>query len=161
MAASNENPAIKVVASNRRASHDYELFEHFECGLVLHGTEVKALRDAKCVLQDAFAMIDRGELWLMNCEISEYSHGNRMNHAPKQARKLLVKKTELKKIEQATRERGFTLVPLKIYFKGSWAKAEIAVARGLKRHDKRQVIGAKEAKRDIARALGRKMRGKG
>lgn len=158
MAKPSDPLSERVVASNRKALHEYEIFDKYEAGLVLLGTEVKALRDGKCNLAGAFARLDGGELWLHGIEISEYSHGNRQNHTPKRVRKLLLHRAELRKIDAKVRERGFTLVALRLYFKGGIAKVEIGVARGLKVHDQREAKAKREAKRDIARALGRKDR---
>jgi SsrA-binding protein len=147
---------VKVVTRNRRASHEYELTDRLECGVVLVGTEVKSLRDGHCSLDGAYAKIEDGELWLIGCEIPEYAMGNRLNHKPKRDRKLLAHRRELAKFAGKASERGFTLVPTSVYFKNGRAKVEIAVARGKQLHDKRQALKTAEAKREIARAAGRR-----
>jgi SsrA-binding protein len=147
---------VKVICRNRRAFHEYEVMDRLECGIVLVGTEVKSLRDGHCLLEDAFAKIDENELWLMGCEIPEYAMGNRLNHKPKRPRKLLVHRRELAKFAAKASERGFTLVPLSLYFKNGRAKVEIAVGRGKQMHDKRQALKTADAKREIQRAMSRK-----
>src|SRR6478609_8574694 len=147
---------IQVVARNRRASHEYELTERLECGLVLVGTEVKSLRDGHCSLDGSYAKIEDGELWLIDCEIPEYAMGNQLNHKPKRERKLLLHRRELAKFAGKASERGFTLVPTSVYFKNGRAKVEVAVARGKQLHDKRESLKTAEAKRDMARAAGRR-----
>lgn len=146
---------IKIVCRNKRAFHDYHVSETLECGLVLQGTEVKSLREASASLEDAYAKLEDGELWLIGCDIPEYSMGNRLNHKPKRPRKLLLHKRELAKFAGKATQRGFTLVPLKLYFKEGRAKVEIAVARGKQAHDKRQDQKKAEAQREIRRAMGR------
>lgn len=128
---------IKVLAANRQAGHNYLLLERFEAGIVLTGTEVKAARDGKVQLMDAYGDVRGGEAWLMNAHISPYSHGNRQNHDPVRSRKLLLHKKEIEKLLGKTREKGLTLIPLKIYLKEGRIKCEIALARAKKLHDKR------------------------
>lgn len=147
---------LTVVTRNRRAGHEYELLDRLECGVVLVGTEVKSLRDGHCSLDGAYAKVDAGELWLIDCEIPEYAMGNRLNHKPKRDRKLLVHRRELAKFAGKASERGFTLVPTRVYFKNGRAKVEIAVARGKQSHDKREALKKAEAKREMARAAGRR-----
>jgi SsrA-binding protein len=144
------------ICQNRRARHDYAILETLECGLVLVGTEVKSLREGQVKLDEAYAKIDRDELWLVGCEIAEYWAGNRLNHKPKRERKLLVHRSELNKFAAKASEKGFTLVPLQIYFKDGKAKIEIGVAKGKQSHDKRESLKTAEAKREIARAMSRK-----
>jgi len=151
-----DDSGIKVVARNRRARHDYELIEKVEAGLVLTGTEVKSLRNGKANLEDAYAEVSDGELWLNGCDIPEYLQANRMNHAPKRSRKLLLHRREIDKLAARAVEKGFTLVPLSIYFKSGIAKVELCVARGRKTYDKREAIKKQEAKRDMERALRRR-----
>ena len=146
----------KVVSRNRRAAFQYDIFATIEAGLVLVGTEVKSLRDGKANLEDAFARVEGGELWLYKLEIPEYAMGNIMNHEPKRKRKLLLHKREIDKFADGTTERGFTIVPLRLYFKEGRAKVEIAVCRGKKLHDKRDSMKEKTAKRDMARAIGQR-----
>jgi SsrA-binding protein len=147
---------VKIVARNRRARHDYDLIEKVEAGIVLTGTEVKSLRNGKANLEDAYAEINKGEAWLIGCDIPEYLQANRMNHLPKRPRKLLLHRREIEKLATRTGERGLTLIPLSIYFKKGMAKVEISIAKGRKTFDKREAIKKNEAKRDIDRALRRR-----
>lgn len=144
------------ICKNRRAAFNYELSDRIECGVALVGTEVKALRDGHANLEDAYARVESGEVWLYGCEIPEYAYGNRLNHEPKRPRKLLLHRREIAKFAGKAAERGFTLVPTQMYFKNGRAKVEIAVGKGKQAHDKRQSIKANEAKRDIDRAMSRK-----
>ena len=146
---------MKIVCQNRKAYHDYEILETYEAGMVLVGTEVKALREGRANLKDSYVIIKEGEAWLLNCHISPYSHGNIMNHDPTRTRKLLFHKSELKKLMGKVAQKGYTLVPLKIYFKGPWAKVEVALARGKKQYEKRDRIKEREARREIERAMKR------
>lgn len=147
---------IKMVCRNRRASHEYELTDRLECGIVLVGTEVKTLRDGHCSLEGSYARIDRDELWLIDCEIPEYPMGNRLNHEPKRGRKLLLHRRELAKFAGSATEKGFTLVPTSLYFKDGRAKVEVAIGRGKQLHDKRQSLKKAEAKREMERAVRRR-----
>jgi SsrA-binding protein len=149
---------LKVVCRNKRAFHEYEISDTLECGLVLTGTEVKSLREGSAMLEDAYAKIEGGEVWLIGSDIPEYSMGNRMNHKPKRPRKLLLHRREIAKFAGKASQRGFTLVPLKIYFKGSHAKVELAVARGKQLHDKRQSQKKADAQREIRRAMSERRR---
>jgi SsrA-binding protein len=146
------------VCRNRRASHEYEIIDTIECGLVLVGTEVKSLRDGHATLEDAYAKIEGNEVWLVGAEIPEYPFGNRLNHKPKRTRKLLLRRSEIGKFAGKASQRGFTLVPLRLYFKKGKAKVEIAVARGKQRHDKRESLKKAEAKREMDRATARRRR---
>jgi SsrA-binding protein len=148
-----EDQAIKVVARNRRARFEYDLLEKVEAGIVLTGTEVKSLRNGKASLEEAYASIDRDEAWLHGCDIPEYTQANRMNHKPKRARKLLLHRREIDKLVSKASEKGFTLVPLQIYFKNGIAKVEISVAKGRKLYDKRDALKKQDARRDMDRAL--------
>lgn len=141
------------ICRNRRATYDYDVIEAVECGIVLVGTEVKSLRDGHANLEDAYGRIDAGEVWLIGAEIPEYTFGNRLNHKPKRPRKLLLHRREIAKVALKADEKGLTLVPLRLYFKGGRAKVELAVARGKQMHDKRQSLKKADAKRDIDRAL--------
>lgn len=141
------------VASNRYASYRYELVERIECGIVLVGTEVKALRESGAQLKDGYAAISDGELWLYSVHIPPYGPASRDNHDPERPRKLLVHRRELDKLAGRVAERGWTLVPTRIYFAGSHAKVEIALARGKDIYDKRQAIRERETKRDMERGL--------
>src|SRR3954453_12584513 len=129
---------IRVICRNKRAFHEYEVFDTLECGLVLTGTEVKSLRDGSASLEDAYAKIEGGEVWLIGSDIPEYSMGNRMNHKPKRSRKWLLHRREIEKFAGKASQRGFTLVPLRLYFRNGRAKVELAVGRGKQLHDKRQ-----------------------
>jgi SsrA-binding protein len=148
-----DDTGIKIVARNRKARHEYELLERVEAGMVLTGTEVKSLRNGKANLEDAYAEINDGEIWLLGCDIPEYLQANRMNHVPKRPRKLLLHGREIAKLGTKSGEKGLTLVPLSIYFKKGIAKVELSVARGRKTYDKREALKQQEAKRDIDRAL--------
>jgi len=141
------------VASNRQAAFRYEFLDKLECGIVLQGTEVKSLRDGAVQLKDGYATLREGELWLHNVHIAPYAPAARDNHDPDRSRKLLAHRRELDRLAGTTNERGLTLVPTRIYFSGSRAKVEIAVARGKDRFDKRQSIKERETKRDMQRAL--------
>ena len=146
-------PGVKIAASNRQAYHLYDLLEHYECGAVLTGTEVKAIREGKLNLKDAYAIIRNGEAWLLNAHISHYSHGNLANHEPRRTRKLLLHKSEIRKLVGKTTERGLTLVPTKCYFKDGRVKFEIALAKGRKLYDKREAIARKSIERETMAAL--------
>ena len=150
-----QEASIKILSDNRAASHNYHLLERYEAGLVLTGTEVKSAKTGKVQLKESYAEVNENEAWLLNAHISEYSHGNIMNHAPVRKRKLLLHRSEIEKLESATREKGLTLVPTKLYLKAGRIKIEIAVAKGKKFHDKREAAKAKEmqaeAKAEIAR----------
>lgn len=141
------------VASNRYASHRYELLERIECGAVLQGTEVKALRSSGAQLKDGYAAIREGELWLHSVHIPPYQPASRENHDPERARKLLLHRSEIERIAARASERGLTLVPTRIYFKGPHAKVEIALARGKDLYDKRQTLRERDSKRDMERGI--------
>jgi len=141
------------VASNRQASHRFHLLDRLECGIVLTGTEVKSLRQGKAQLKDGYAAIHDGELWLHNVHIPPYEPASRNNHEPERDRKLLVHRREIERLIGTTREKGLTLVPTRLYFKGPNAKVEIAVAEGKNLYDKRQTLKAKEQGREMERAL--------
>ena len=147
---------IRVICRNKRAFHEYEIMDRIECGVVLVGTEVKSLRDGHCLLEDAYAKLEDRELWLFGCEIPEYTMGNRLNHKPKRQRKLLLHRREIEKFAGKASQRGFTMVPLSLYFKNGRAKVEVAVARGKQLHDKRESMKKADAQRDIQRAMSRK-----
>ncbi|NOX20111.1 MAG: SsrA-binding protein SmpB [Nitrospirae bacterium] len=144
---------MKVVAQNRKAYHDYEILETLEAGIVLKGTEVKSLREGRVNLKDSYVIIKDGEAFLLNCHISPYSHGNITNHDPLRTRKLLFHKKEIQRLIGKTMEKGLTLIPLKIYFKGPYAKVEVAIARGKRKYEKRERIKEREARREIERAM--------
>jgi len=146
---------IKVLSDNRSAGHEYYLSDRFEAGLVLTGTEVKAARDGKIQLKDAFGEISANEAWLVNAHISKYSHGNIMNHEPVRRRKLLLHRAEITKLQHTTRERGLTVIPTKLYLKNGLIKVELAVGRGKKLHDKRESEREQEMKAEARAAIGR------
>lgn len=144
----------KAVVTNRRAYHDYFIEEKFEAGMILQGTEVKSLRDGRANLQDSYASVKDSEVFLHNCHISPYSHGNIMNHDPLRVRKLLLHKKEIDKLLGKTQQKGLTLVPLRIYFtKRGHAKVELGLAKGKKLYDRRETIKAREAGREVERAI--------
>jgi SsrA-binding protein len=146
------------ICRNRRALHEYEILDQLECGIVLVGTEVKSLRDGHASLEESFARIDNGEVWLIGSEIPEYTHGNRLNHKPKRPRKLLLHRREIDRFAGKASERGLTLVPLRMYFKDGKAKVELAVAKGKQAHDKREAMKKADAKRDMDRAMASRRR---
>lgn len=143
---------IQIVTSNRKATHEYHIDERIEAGMVLQGTEVKSLRDGKVNLQEAYCTVDGGEMLLLQCHIAPYSHGNRANHDPVRPRKLLLHRREISRLEKASAQKGYTLVPLKIYFKRGLAKIEIGLGKGKKLYDKRADIAEREMKRKLSRA---------
>ena len=143
------------VATNRQASYRYELLDRWEAGLVLQGTEVKALRDGKAQIKDGYATVRDGEVWLHNVHIPPYGPASRENHEPERPRKLLMHRREIERLVGSTRERGLTLVPTRLYFRDGRAKAEIALARGKDVGDKRQSIKEREMKREMERAIRR------
>jgi SsrA-binding protein len=146
----------KVVASNRKARHDYHIEDVFEAGLVLRGTEVKSLRAGRASLIDGFASIDGGEAWLENVHIPEYTEGTWTNHSTRRRRKLLLNRVEIDKLSGKIRESGYTLVPLSLYFKDGRAKVEIALAKGKREYDKRQALKERQDKREADRAMSTK-----
>ena len=144
---------IKVVATNRKATHEFEIHDRIEAGIVLLGSEVKSLRDAKVTLTDGFAEIRNGEAWLVGMNINEYAWANRFNHEPKRSRKLLLHRGEIDKLETKTQVRGYTLIPLQLYFKKGRVKVELALVTHKKQHDKRADKRAADDKREIDRAM--------
>lgn len=147
----SDSGGIKIICDNRKAWHNYTLGDRYEAGIVLVGTEVKSLRNGQANLQDAYAILKSGELFLLNAHIAPYAMGNRANHEPLRTRKLLLHKSELNKLFGKTDIRGFSLIPTKLYFKKGKVKIEIALASGKKAHDKRQATKEKEAKRQMDR----------
>jgi SsrA-binding protein len=141
------------ICRNRRATHDYDILDQLECGLVLVGTEVKSLRAGHANLDDSYARIDNGEAWLVGAEIPEYVFGNRLNHKPKRERKLLMHRKEIERFAGKAAEKGLTLVPLRMYFREGKAKIELAIGKGKQVHDKRESLKTADAKRQIDRAL--------
>jgi SsrA-binding protein len=146
----------KVVATNRKARFDYHIEDVLEAGLVLTGTEVKSLRQGRASLVDGFASVSRGEAWLEGVHIPEYTQGTWTNHEPRRKRKLLLHRDEIDKLSAETREQGYTLVPLALYFKDGKAKVEIGVARGKKNYDKRQALRERQDRREADRAMARR-----
>lgn len=148
-----EDGGRKVVARNRKARHEYEILEVFEAGMVLKGPEVKSLRDGKASFQDAFARIERGEVWLHSLHISPYEQANRFNEDPLRPRKLLMNRHEIRRLVGKVEEKGLTLVPLEIYFLRGRAKVELGLARGRKLHDKRDALKDRQLEREARRAM--------
>jgi SsrA-binding protein len=144
----------KVIASNRKARHDYAVLDTYEAGVVLMGTEVKSLRLGRASLVDAFATVDDGEVWLRNLHIPEYVQGTWTNHTPRRTRKLLLHRKEIERLIGKTKESGLSLVPLSMYFKDGKVKVELALAKGKKSYDKRQDLAKRDAQREIAKAAG-------
>ncbi|SHN47783.1 SsrA-binding protein SmpB [Cryptosporangium aurantiacum] len=150
----------KVIASNRKARHDYTVLDTWEAGIVLTGTEVKSLRAGRASLVDGFGLVDDGEVYLHGVHIPEYVAGTWTNHAPRRVRKLLLHRAEIEKLIGKIKEGGLTLVPLSLYFSDGRAKVELALARGKKAWDKRQDMAKRDANREIARAYGRNLKGR-
>ena len=150
----------KLIASNKKARHDYAILDTYEAGIALIGTEVKSLRAGRASLVDAFAQEKDGEIYLYGLHIPEYAQGTWTNHEPRRTRKLLLKHVEIVKLLTKTRESGLTMVPLSMYFKDGWAKVEIGLAKGKKSYDKRQDIAKRDANREISRELGRRLKGR-
>ncbi len=144
---------VKVVATNRKAFHDYHMLETLESGLVLSGTEIKSVRSGKVSLQDGYAQVERGEGWLENVYIAPYEHGGRYNLEPRRRRKLLLHREELSRLAGKVKEKGLTLIPTRLYIKGNRAKVELALARGKRQYDKRATLAEQDARREIERAL--------
>ena len=143
--------AVKLIANNKKAYHDYFIEETFEAGIALHGTEVKSLRMGKCSVKESFVRIEKGEVYVYNMHISPYEQGNIFNKDPLRTRKLLLHKSEIRKMTGAIAQKGYTIVPLKVYLKGSLVKVEIGLARGKKLYDKRQDIAKKDQRREAER----------
>jgi len=158
-AATPRETGQKIIASNKKARHDYTILKTYEAGLVLVGTEVKSLRAGWVSLADAFAQEHDGELMLHGLHIAEYGFGSWTNHQPRRTRKLLLRRVEIARILDRVREGGLTLVPLSIYFENGWAKVELGLARGKRSYDKRQVLAERDANREIAREMGRHLKG--
>jgi len=146
----------RVIAQNRKARHDYHVLETLECGIVLTGSEVKSLRNGLLSLEEAYGRVERGEVWLVGCDIQEYSHAHQLNHVPKRRRKLLLHRREIRKFASQAFENNLTLVPLKMYFKRGRAKVLLGICRGKKQYDKRESLKKKVMQRDIDRALRRR-----
>lgn len=154
------NETIKVVATNRKAYHDYFIEDRFEAGLVLTGTEIKSVRAGQVNLRDSFATIKDGELWLINAHIAVYERGTLFNHDPRRPRKLLMHRREINRLAGKIQEKGFTLIPLRMYLKNNRAKVELALARGQRHYDKRATLREKETRREVEREMARHQRGR-
>jgi len=154
------NDAVKIIATNRKARHDYHIDDTFEAGMALTGTEIKSIRAGRVSLRDSFAVVKEGELWLMNAHIAPYDPGTYANHEPRRPRKLLMHRREINRITGQLQEKGFTLVPLRLYLKNNLAKVELGLARGKKQYDKRAALRQKETRREIDRAVARHWKGK-
>ncbi|HEX7416240.1 MAG TPA: SsrA-binding protein SmpB [Smithellaceae bacterium] len=152
-----ENTAQKLIASNKTARRNYDITDTYEAGMVLTGTEVKALRAGKANLKDSYALVNNEEVFLRELHISHYDHGNRYNHDPLRARKLLLHKREIRKLYGKSREKGLALIPLKLYFKNGKVKVEIGIGKGKKLYDRREDIKKREERRDIARDFKSKL----
>ncbi len=153
-AAPSENE--RLIAQNRKARHNYQVLDTLECGIVLVGSEVKSLRAGRMSLEEAYARVKNGEVWLVGCDIPEYVDANRLNHAPRRPRKLLLHRREIRRFAAQAYQKGLTLVPLKMYFKRGRAKVLLGVCRGKQKHDKREAMKNAEARRDIQRAVRRR-----
>jgi SsrA-binding protein len=149
---------VKVIATNRKAAHDYFLTDRFEAGIALKGTEIKSVRARQVSLRESYVQIDGREAWLINAHIAPYDPASRFNHDPRRPRKLLLHKREILRLHEKVRQKGFTLIPTKMYFKRGRAKVEIALARGKRKYDKRQAIAKRDAQREMSRSLRRKGR---
>jgi SsrA-binding protein len=153
MAKQEAEEPTELIARNKRARHDYEILDTWEAGIVLTGTEVKALRDGRANLTDGFGHVRDGEVFLLNAHIGAYGHGNVHNHEPTRTRKLLLHKREIRRLIGSVERQGLTLVPLDLYFKGGKVKVRIALARGKQQHDKREDLKKRDAEREIARVF--------
>ena len=151
--------AVRTVATNRKARHDYHIDDTFEAGIALTGTEIKSIRAGRVSLRDSYATVKEGELWLLNTHIAPYQHGTYANHEPRRPRKLLMHRREINRISGKLQEKGFTLVPLRLYLKNNLAKVELGLARGKKQYDKRAALRQRETRREIDRAVARHWKG--
>ena len=145
--------AIKIIATNRKARHEYHFDDTYEAGLVLMGSEIKSIRAGRVSLQEGFVLFEEGEAWLVNVHIAQYDAASRQNHEPKRRRKLLLHRRQIDRLHGRTREKGYTVIPTKLYLKDGRAKVEIALARGKRQYDKRQTIAKRDAKRQVERAI--------
>lgn len=145
--------AIKTIATNRKAYHDYEIVDTLEAGIVLTGTEIKSIREGRVNLRDGFAIIRGGEVWLLNVHIAPYAGGNRQNHEPRRERKLLLHRQEINRLAGRVQEKGWTLVPLRLYLKDNKAKIELGLVRGKQQYDKREAIAKRDLEREIQREV--------
>lgn len=144
---------MKVVATNRKARHDYHILDTYEAGLVLTGSEIKSVRAGRVNLREGYVTERNGELWLLNCHIAPYDQASRSNHEPRRERKLLMHRRQINRLTRDVQEPGYTIVPLRMYLKNNWAKVEIALVRGKRQYDKRQTIAKREVERQIQRTL--------
>lgn len=151
-----QDPNEKVVTDNRKARHRYEVLDTLECGIVLHGSEVKSLRNGHVSLEESYARVKNGEVWLIGCDVQEYFEAHRMNHDARRQRKLLMHKVEIRKFANQAHENGLALVPLKIYFKKGIAKLLLGLCRGKKMHDKREALKKADSRRDMEREMRRR-----
>jgi len=151
-----KDASTKVIATNRKASHDYFLEDRLEAGIALQGSEIKSLRASQVSLREAYVRTDGQEVWLVNAHIAPYDPASRLNHDPRRERKLLLHRREIARLFEQVRQRGYTLIPTRIYLSGGRAKVEVALARGKKQYDKRREIADREAERDLRRALSHK-----
>ena len=158
-ASGKSQPGRQILASNRKARHNYSILDTFEAGVVLLGTEVKSLRDGKASLVDAYATVDDGEIWLRNLHIPEYHHGTWTNHEPRRTRKLLLHRRQIDALIGKIKDGNLALVPLSLYFFEGKVKVELALARGKQAHDKRQDMAKRDAQREVIRELGRRSKG--
>jgi len=152
-----EHDNQRVIIKNRKANFNYDILDELECGVVLHGSEVKSLRHNRCSLEEAYGRVREGEVWLVGCDIPEYKEASIFNHAPRRPRKLLLHRREIRNFASKAYQQGFTLVPLELYFKDGKVKLRLGLCKGRKTHDKRQVLKKREAARDISRALRRRV----
>ena len=155
----SKETGTKLIAQNKKARHDYAISDTYEAGIVLTGTEVKSLRAGRASLIDSYANVKDGEVWLHGVHIPEYTEGTWTNHEPRRVRKLLLNRHEIDKLESRVNERGYTLIPLSLYFKDGRGKVELALARGKKTYDKRHALAEKQANREKQQALGRQLKG--
>lgn len=145
--------SIKTIATNRKAYHDYHILDTYEAGIVLTGTEIKSIRAGRVNLRDSYATVRDGEVWLINAHIAPYSHGHRENHEPRRDRKLLLHRREINRLIGKVQEKGWTMVPLRLYLKNNRAKVELALVRGKKQYDKRKAIAKRDYEREMRRAV--------
>ena len=158
MAKKQRKPASGDVATNRRATHKYEVLERFECGIELRGSEVKSLRGGKAQIADAYASVEDGEVWIRNLHVPPYPPAAMENHEPERPRKLLLHRSEIERLIGKTQQKGLTLIPLRVYFKGSRAKVELALAKGKEGRDRRRDIREREVRREVERDMRHRMR---
>lgn len=153
--AAQDDPNSRVVCRNRRAKHEYDLLQQLECGIVLQGSEVKSIRANKISIEEAYVKVSKGEVWLLNCDISEYPQATYMNHEPRRPRKLLLKKREVAKFAETSAQRGLTLIPLDVHLERGFVKLTVCVAKGRQIHDKREKLKQQSANKEIHQAVRR------